>query len=113
MKEITGNFVRPDGSPAAGAELHFLISQDCVAADGSGEVGHYPVSVVLDENGAIPFSGSLEGMLLLANDEILPSGTYYTVSLKDPEFGQIFFERLTIVGTSPINLNLIAPALQQ
>ena len=111
-KTITGNFIRPDGTPAACAKVIFLLSQDGVAQDGSGTIGHYPVEVTLDENGEIPAIGSVEGLLINANDEILPAGTYYTVRVIDPQFGQIFYERMTITGTSPINLNEIAPSLQ-
>jgi hypothetical protein len=111
-KAITGNFMRPDGTPAAGASVIFLLSQDGTAADGSGQIGHYPIVATLDESGEIPTIGSVEGLLIEANDEILPAGTFYTVRVVDPQFGQIYFERLTIAGTSPINLNEIAPSLQ-
>lgn len=112
MKSITGNFMRPDRTPAAGALLTLILSQDGVAQDGTGIIGHYPVIVTLDDSGEIPAIGSVEGLLINANDEILPAGTYYTVSVVDPQFGRIFFERLTIAGETPINLNEIAPALQ-
>ena len=112
-KAITGNFIRPDGSPAACALLTLRLSQDGTAADGSGQIGHYPVIVTLDANGQIPVIGSVEGLLIEANDEILPAGTYYVVSVVDPIFGRIYFERLMIAGISPINVNEIAPSLQQ
>jgi hypothetical protein len=111
MKDVFGAFKLPNGQPAAGATLTLLISQDCIASDGSGEIGRYPISVTLDAEGNIPTSTSLEGMPLQANDEILPAGTTYFVTLRDPVFGMIYKERLTIAGTSPINLALIAPAL--
>ena len=112
MKSIVGNFMRPDATPAACAKVIFLLSQDGTAIDGTGQIGHYPIEVTLDENGEIPAIGSVEGLLINANDEILPAGTYYTVRVVDPIFGQIFFERLTITGTTPINLNEMAPSLQ-
>jgi hypothetical protein len=111
LKEVYGTFLRPDGTPAANAILTLTLSQDCVEADGTGIVGHYPVVVELDENGSIPFSGSLEGMLFQTNDTVLPAGTYTTVSLVDPVFGRIFHEHLVIAGNSPINLAEIVPAL--
>jgi hypothetical protein len=111
MKDLYGNFKLPNGQPAAGALLSLLISQDCIASDGSGQIGRYPIEVTLDENGNIPTTTSLEGMPLQCNDEILPSGTTYFVSLHDPIFGNVYKERLSITGTSPINLALIAPAL--
>jgi hypothetical protein len=112
MKDVYGHFETPNGTPAAGATLTFLISQPCIAADGSGQIGHYPISVVLDQNGNIPTSTSLEGMPLQCNDEILPADTTYWITLHDPTFGQIYAERLSITGESPINLALIAPSLQ-
>jgi hypothetical protein len=80
---------------------------------GSGQIGHYAIVITLDENGAIPFNESIGGFPIEANDQLLPAGTFYTVSVKDPEFGQIYFQRLTIAGSEPINLNEIAPTLQQ
>jgi hypothetical protein len=109
MKEVYGNWQMPNGSPAAGATVTFRLSQDAAAEDGSGLLGKYPIEVTLDDDGALPISGSLEGMLLECNDEILPAGTYYVVDVQDPEFGTVYHARLSIVGMSPINLNLITP----
>jgi hypothetical protein len=105
MKDVTAHFELPNGNPAAGARLTFLLSQDCIAADGSGQIGRYPIIVTLDANGDVATE-------LQCNDEILPAGTTYHVSLADPTFGLIYRERLTIAGSSPINLNAIAPALE-
>jgi hypothetical protein len=42
VKDVFGNRKFPNGQPAAGAVLTLLISQSCIAADGSGQIGHYP-----------------------------------------------------------------------
>ena len=105
MKTIIGTFVRPDGTVASGATLTLLISQDAVAS-GQGVIEHAPVTVTLDDTGSIPADTTI-----WANDELLPSGTYYVVSVKDQDYGQIYFERLTISGFSPIDLSTIAPEL--
>jgi hypothetical protein len=111
-KIIVGNFVKPDGSPAAGATLTLLLSQDATIP-GRGQIGHYAVVVVLDANGSIPSSAASPGpetdTKLYANDQILPVGTHYFVTVKDDTFGVIYAERLTIQGDSPIDLSTLAP----
>lgn len=112
-KIIVGSFMRPDGTPAAGATLTLLLSQDATVP-GVGQIGHYEVVVILDAYGNIPSSAASPGpevdTFLYASDQILPVDTYYIVSVKDPVFGQIYFERLVIAGDSPINLDNLAPA---
>jgi hypothetical protein len=114
-KIITGSFLRPDGTPAAGAVLTLLISQDA-SIPGVGQIGHFPITITLDAYGNIPSTAASPGpevdTHLYANDQILPIDTYYVVSVHDPVFGQIYFERLTIAGDSPINLDNLAPAQQ-
>ena len=114
-KIITGSFMRPDGTPAAGATLTLLLSQDATVP-GVGQIGHIPIVVILDAYGNIPSSAASPGpevdTHLYANDQILPVSTYYVVSVRDDVFGQIYFERLVIAGDSPINLDNIAPAQQ-
>jgi len=103
MKTITGTFITPSGAPAAGATLILLLSQDAVAA-GVGQVAHYPVTVTLDDAGNIP-----AGVEIWANDELLPAGTHYIVTVKDDTLGQVFCERLVLQGASPISLDSIPP----
>jgi len=111
-KIVVGNFLKPDGSPAAGATLTFEISQD-VTVPGSGQIGHYQVVFLLDENGSLPSSAASPGpeldSFLYANDQVLPTDTYYCVTVKDDTFGLIYAERLTIAGDSPIDLSTLAP----
>lgn len=111
-KIIVGTFMRPDGTPAAGATLTLLLSQDATVP-GVGQIGHYPVVVILDANGSIPSSAASPGpevdTHLWCNDQVLPLDTYYVVSVHDDVFGQIYFERLVIASDSPIDLSTIAP----
>jgi hypothetical protein len=102
-KTITGTWNYPNGQPAAGAILTLQLSQD--GEGPSSQLLHVPVKITLDNTGSIP-----AGMGVFANDQIQPAGTYYIVSVKDPVFGQVYFERLSISGTSPINLNALVPA---
>ena len=106
MKSIVGQFLRPDGSPAAGATLYLLLSQDAVATSPMETVLHARISVTLDSNGNIP-----AGTVIWANDELQPSGTYFHVVVVDPVFGKCFDERLTISGASPINLAIAPPLI--
>ena len=106
MKTIIGQFLRPDGSPAAGATLYLLLSQDAVATSPMETITHARIPITLDANGNIP-----AGTVIWANDELLPVGTYFHVVVIDGTYGKCFDERLTISGASPINLNAIAPPL--
>jgi hypothetical protein len=107
VKTITGTFVRPDGSPASGAILELLLSQDAVATSPVVSVVHARISITLDSTGSIP-----AGTLWFCNDELNPPGTYTHVVILDPVFGKCFDERLVIQGTSPISLNSLIPTLQ-
>lgn len=102
-KLITGTFQFPDGTPAAGATLTLLLSQDS-SESGSGQILHVPILITLDANGAIPANTAI-----FANDQITPNGTYYVVSVKDKVYGLVYFEQLAIQGTSPISLNALVP----
>lgn len=102
-KVITGTFQFPDGTPAAGAQLTLLLSQDSNDG-GSGQILHVPIVITLDSNGSIP-----AGTAIFANDSITPNGTFYVVSVKDKVYGLVYFEQLAIQGTSPINLNALTP----
>jgi hypothetical protein len=107
VKTITGQFLRPDGSPAANATLELLISQDAVTTSPMTVLVHGRIPIQLDANGNIP-----AGTQIAAVDEILPVGCYYRVVVLDPVYGKCFDERLFIQGPSPISLASLVPALQ-
>ena len=104
MKTITGTWLHADGTPAAGGLLTLLLSQDANLSAGGGQVEKAAIAITLDSTGSIP-----AGTQILANDELLPSGTFYHVIVTDSTFGTSYRERLTIAGNSPINLNSLVP----
>jgi hypothetical protein len=104
MKVIQGTFLRPDGSPAAGALLEFLLSHAATNAS-VGHVLHSLFTVTLDGTGSVP-----PATQIWCNDELVGPGgvaTTYRVVVKDPTFGTVFDEIMSITGQSPINLNAI------
>ena len=102
MKQISGTFLREDGSPAAGATLTLKLSQD--ASSPSGQVMAALISLLLDQTGSIP-----SGTQVWANDELSPATTFYHLTVQDGSSGTAYRERLTIAGASPINLNSLVP----
>jgi hypothetical protein len=102
VKTISGNFILPNGDPAAGAAVTFLLDQD--ASCSVGQIIHERITVTLDQNGALPPNFQLFG-----NDELLTAGTFYFVSVVDPIQGRVFFERMVLAGSSPVNLNIVEP----
>lgn len=106
MKTITGQFLRPDGTPAANATLYLLLSQDVVATSPMETIVHARIPITLDANGNIPV-----GTQVWCNDEVQPNGTYYHVVVVDGSYGKCFDKRLVIAGASPVNINSLVPAL--
>ncbi len=106
MKVITGTFQRPDGSPASGATLYLLLSQDVVASSPMIVVVHSRDPITLDSNGSIP-----AGTLVWCNDEVNPQGTFTHVVCVDPVFGKCLDERLVLQGASPVNIASLVPPL--
>ena len=102
MKQISGTFLREDGSPAAGATLTLKLNQD--ASSPSGQVMAALISILLDSTGSIP-----AGTQVWANDELSPATTFYHVTVQDGTSGTAYRERLTIAGNSPINLSSLVP----
>lgn len=102
MKQVTGTFLGPDGTPAAGATVRFLLNQN--ANSSYGLLVHESVTAVLDDNGCLP-----SDFELICNDEIFTAGTFYVVTLKDPNLGVILYEDLVIAGESPIDLQRLVP----
>jgi len=102
MKQVTGTFLRPDGTPAAGATVRFILSQN--ASCSAGLLVHESVEVVLDENGTLG-----DNFELWCNDEIYTAGTFYNVTLKDPVYGPVLYENIVVAGASPISLQQLTP----
>ncbi len=102
MKAITGTFLGPDGTPAAGAIVQFILNQNANCS--YGLLVHESVTVVLDSTGSLP-----EGFELIANDEFYTVGTYYIVTLHDPVYGVVLYEDVVIAGESPVNLQRLTP----
>ena len=100
MKTIVGQFLYPDGSPIANGVMTLQLSQD--ASTGEGKVAPTILYVSLDEQGS--FSVSLFG-----NDELSPSGTYYTITVYAN--GRLVYgsEAYNLSGTSPVNLDALTP----
>jgi hypothetical protein len=104
-KTITGNWVLPNGSPVANGTLYLQLNQPAIATATPAQVAPRINAIGLDSNGSIP-----SNTVLLANDEMNPSGTFYRASVEQAGGGTIYGpENFTITGSSPINLNLIVP----
>jgi hypothetical protein len=103
VKQISGTFLREDGSPASGATLTLKLNQD--ASSPSGQIMAALISIVLDSTGNIP-----SGTQIWCNDELSPATTFYHATVQDGSSGTAYRERLVIAGNSPINLNSIVPA---
>jgi len=106
MKTILGQFLRPDGSPAANATLYLQLSQDVVASSPMETILHARFGITLDANGNIPV-----GTQFWCNDEVQPSGTYTHLVVVDPVYGKCFDERLVLQGASPVNIASLVPPL--
>lgn len=102
MKQITGTWLREDGSPASGAILTLKLNQD--ASSPSSQIMAALISIVLDSTGSIPANTQV-----WANDELSPTTTFYHLTVQDGTSGTAYRERLTITGNSPINLNSLVP----
>jgi len=104
VKTITGSFKLENDEPAAEGILSLWLSQDAKVISTRTEVkGDRKIEIQLDENGAIP-----AGTEILANDELRPAGTYYTIDVWHGNGGTFYRGWIKIVGPSPIDLTAIA-----
>ena len=104
-KQIQGNWQYGDGTPASGANLVLTLSQSAVLNDGSGSLAPQEVTIVLDSTGSIPSTVNI-----YYNDDLLPTGTFWTWVILTDADGQIFGPVSgQIIGTAPANLNAIIP----
>jgi hypothetical protein len=104
MKHIFGQWSDPRGISAASGMLHLSLNQDAVIYSIS-QAAPREVGFALDKNGAL-----MAGSLIWANDELTPSGTYYTATVSIRGGGVIWGPQwLVIAGSDPINLSRILP----
>lgn len=110
-KGITGIFSYPNPQAFTSPNVSdgTLIFSLSAVGDNTGlGVGVVPVQISyrLDENGFLDGTKNF----IIANDEMIPAGTTYTMWLKDSGGGQIMGPLVfSITGTSPINLNNLVP----
>ena len=105
MKQITGWWTDTRGNVAAYGRLHLKLNQDAVVLS-TNQVAPREVEFLLNANGALPASAKI-----WANDELSPSGTYYTLVVTAYGGGVIWGPAYAyLVGPSPININTITPS---
>lgn len=104
-KTITGTWVYASASPVANGLLTLTLSQDAVVSGTNQVAPRAPIVFTLNASGQIPSATTI-----LANDELTPSGTVYTLSVAAPGGGIVYGpETFSIAGASPINLNNSTP----
>jgi hypothetical protein len=105
-KSITGNFVLASGSPVMNGTLYLQLSQNAATtATPAVQVSPALITITLDINGSIP-----SGTVIWANDELVPSGTYYRMTLNQQGGGRIYGPQpVTVTGTAPINVTNFTP----
>jgi hypothetical protein len=106
VKTITGNFVLPSGCPVANGVLFASLSADAVVTTSPlGMCAPKLLQYTLNANGSLPANS-----LILANDELTPSGTQYTLSCSLAGGGRVWGPEIySLTGSSPINLNNFTP----
>jgi hypothetical protein len=98
MKTITGTFTKPDGTPVANGRVVFRLSRPAVVIATLAQVSPAVTSFTLNSSGVL--SGSL-----LANDELTPADSTYSVSVRDVNDVPMSREiRLSVEGASPIDI---------
>jgi hypothetical protein len=104
MKRITGVWQDPKGNLIAYGVLHAKLNQDATVIS-TGQAAPRNVEFQLDINGALR-----PGAQIWGNDELLPSGTYYTLVVTAYGGGVVWGPvLLALTGTSPINISAIVP----
>ena len=109
MRHIFGSWRDPRGIRAAKGTLHLKLNQDAVIP-ATGQAAPRGVSYTLDDSGAL-----ISGSQVWANDELLPTGTYYIASVNEVGGGLIWGPQNLYIagggktGNDPIDLNLVVP----
>jgi hypothetical protein len=105
-KTITGTFLLPSGSPVAFGTLYLKLIQDATVVGTGQIVPATPLAFPLDANGTL---GS--GVTIFASDELTPSNVAYVLTVAEKGGGQVFGPEFFVInGTSPIDLNGLAPS---
>lgn len=103
--ESTVCFQNASGQCLANGTITFQLSQPAKITSGGGQVAPNFVTVTLDSNGEIP-----AGTTLWGNDQLTPSGTGYTVIIRDSGSNVVSGPFVwSITGTSPIDLSQEVP----
>jgi hypothetical protein len=104
MKTIFGSWHDAKGMVAAMGLLHLQLNQDAVIYS-IAQAAPREVNFQLDKNGAL-----MAGSKVWGNDELSPSGTYYTSTVTALGGGLIWGPQwMVISGSNPINLSRIVP----
>lgn len=105
MKIVTGTWTNPDGTVVADGRLFLKLSTNITTVGSLKTASTSLVSFQLDSTGSLP-----SGTSVLANDEIIPSGSYYVAAVLDSGGGLVWNSaKWVISGPSPVNLNNIIP----
>lgn len=109
--QITGGLYQNfEGAPLANGYLIVQLSHDGQETVDPGLINGYPkIQINLDSNGNIPVSPAT---MIWPNDQILPSGTFYTVSGYAADGTLVFGPQTWSLtsGTSPYNIANIVPS---
>ena len=109
--QITGGLYQNfEGAPLANGYLIVQLSHDGQESVDPGLINGYPkIQINLDSNGNIPVSPAT---MIWPNDQILPSGTFYTVNGYASDGTLVFGPQTWSLtsGTSPYNIANIVPS---
>lgn len=104
-KTITGTWQDPEGNPVAFGTLNLKLTQDAVVS-ATSMIAPSIISITLDASGSIP-----AGTVIYGSDELTPSNLAYVVTVAEKGGGQVYGPEFFIIsGTSPINMNSLAPS---
>lgn len=106
-KTLVGGFQSAQGVSLAGAKLTLKLSQEATITSGpnAGQVAPITINIFLDSNGHIP-----TGTTVYGEDELTPSGTYYTAELWINRIERAYGpQKWQIAGSSPVNINNFPP----
>jgi hypothetical protein len=105
MKQITGSFKNPDGSPVAKGKVYFTLTVPTTV--GSAQLTtDVPVVFQLDSNGTLPVNAQL-----WFSDE-MSQLILYSVSVLAAGGGLVYGpEYYLLIGPGPLNVSTLVPSL--